>query len=208
MKLKDYSVSDLTELIGSKAPAPGGGAAAALVGAAGISLSEMVCSLTEQSRAFEESKERMTALREECAGLRAAFLAAMDADAQAFASMEAVFAMPKGTDEEKAVRTAAMQDALRICAVPPMDLMQLSLKALRMTDQLVGKTTRAAVSDLGVAAVSLFAAVKGAWLNVLININHMKDTAFAQEYRLQGETLLRDADRLSRRIYKRVVSEL
>ncbi|MBQ7247964.1 MAG: cyclodeaminase/cyclohydrolase family protein [Lachnospiraceae bacterium] len=204
MEFKDYRIDDFLELLGSDAPAPGGGAAAALTGAIGMTLSEMVCSLTVTNPKFADQKEQTESWKQECRQLAARLLAAMDRDAEAFESMGAVFRMPKNTEEEKNARRQAMQEALLICVKPPMELMKIAMEALELTAVLVGHTTRAAISDLGVAAVNLYATVKGAWLNVLININSMKDTALAGRYRAEGEELLMRAQELSDDIFDKV----
>lgn len=206
MGFKDQKIEDFLELLGSDAPAPGGGAAAAVTGALGMALSEMVCSLTMANEKFAGQREQVGDWKRKCRELAGSLVSSADRDAEAFSGMGAVFAMPRSTDEEKTARREAMQRALLTCVKPPMELMELAVGALELTAELVGNTTKAAVSDLGVAAVNLYAAARGAWLNVLININSMKDPELAAMYRGKGEELLSRAQALSDKIYNDVTA--
>ena len=111
------------------------------------------------------------------------FLDVMQRDTEAFNAVSAVFAMPKGTDEEKTARSQAMQQALQGCTRTPFEMMELSLEALRLTEGLVDRSNANAASDLGCAALHLGCAIQGAWLNVLINLGSIRDVAFAAQYR-------------------------
>ncbi|MCL2233296.1 MAG: cyclodeaminase/cyclohydrolase family protein [Treponema sp.] len=193
MLLIERSIKDFVQLLASDAPAPGGGSTAALQGALGISLTNMVGALTAGRAKYAEHADFVADLLKQAAKIQADFLAVIDEDTQAFNQVSAVFEMPKETDADKAARKEAMQAALKICTKPPLKMMELSLEALLLTSQAVGKTNTSAASDLGVAALSLKAAAQGAWLNVLINIGGINDTAFAEEYRKKGEAILEKA---------------
>ncbi|MEG1050289.1 MAG: cyclodeaminase/cyclohydrolase family protein, partial [Oscillospiraceae bacterium] len=108
-------------------------------------------------------------------------------------------------DDEKAARKQAMQQALKGSTKPPFEMMELSLRALELTDTMLGKSNQSAASDLGVSALSLKAAVQGAWLNVLINIGGINDDKFADEYRKKGEAILEKALPLADKIYAKVL---
>ena len=204
MLLADYSVKDFTKLLASDAPAPGGGAAAALNGAIGIALTSMVAALTVGRAKYAEHADFVAELSQTAARLQADFLAAMEEDARAFNEVGAVFRMPKETDAEKGARKEAMQAALKICTKPPYRMMELSLEALLLTQSAIGKTNSSAASDLGVAALSLKAAVQGAWLNILINIGGIGDAAFAAEYRAKGEGILEKALPVADAVYEEI----
>ena len=208
MELSELTVSSFANLLGSDAPAPGGGSAAALEGSLGAALASMVSALTLGRKKYEESQalaqegfDRGTALMNE-------LLVAMDHDTAVFNEFSAAMAMPKNTDEEKAVRRTAMQEALVKCTESPYHVMELCVQALELTDSLLGKTNASALSDLGVSALSLGAGLRGAWLNVLINIGGLKDPAIAERYRTAGKELLARGMALSEEIYRRVEAEL
>ena len=180
MKLVEMKVNEFVDLMASDEPAPGGGSAAALEGALGAALTAMVCALTVGKKKYADVQELAIESQKKGNELKAQFVDVIDRDTEAFNAVSAVFAMPKDTDEEKAARKAAMQEALKGCTA----------------------------SDLGCAALSLKAAIQGAWLNVLINIGGIQDQAFADEYRQKGQALLDKALPLADAIYQEVLESL
>ena len=205
MQLSELTVRGFADLLGSDAPAPGGGSAAALAGALGAALTAMVGSLTVGKKKYAEFDGLARETLEKARDLEHRFLDVMQRDTEAFNAVSAVFAMPKGTDEEKATRSQAMQQALQGCTRTPFEMMELSLEALRLTEGLVDRSNANAASDLGCAALHLGCAIQGAWLNVLINLGSIRDVAFAAQYRTRGQILLDEALPLSRRLYGRVL---
>lgn len=208
MKLADLQVTAFADLLGSDAPAPGGGSAAALEGALGAALTAMVCSLTVGKKKYADVQDLAIETKRKASALKARFLDVMDRDTEAFNVMSAAFAMPKVTDGEKAARSAAIQAALVGCTETPFEMMELALESLELTASVLGKTNASAASDLGVSALSVKAAVQGAWLNVLINIGTMKDKELAAGYRQKGEAILAKALPLADKIYDAVVAEM
>lgn len=208
MKLADQTVTSFVDLMASDAPAPGGGSAAALEGALGTALTAMVCALTQGKKKYAEYAELTAEVGGKAQTLKAQYVDVIDRDTEAFNAVSAVFAMPKDTDEEKAARSAAMQEALKGCTKTPFEMMELAAKALELTDSVVGRSNSSAASDLGCAALSLKAAIQGAWLNVLINIGGLKDQVFAGQYRAEGEALLKKALPLADSIYEKVLNSL
>ncbi len=208
MKLADMTVSGYVDLLASDAPAPGGGSAAALSGAQGIGLTAMVCALTVGKKKYEEFQELAADTQAKALALKSQFVDVIDRDTEAFNAVGDVFSMPKTTDEEKAARAAAMQAALQGCTKTPMEMMEFSLEGLKLTAAVLGKSNTNAASDLGVAALTLKAAVQGAWLNVLINLGGIKDETFVAEYRTKGEAILAEALPMADQIYTAVLESL
>jgi len=208
MKLTDMTIPAFAELLGSDAPAPGGGSSAALSGALGAALTTMVAALTAGKEKYQEHEALMQEILTEGAALRLQLVDVIDRDTEAFNAVSAVFTMPRDTDEQKEARKAAMQAALKGATKTPYEMMECSLKALELTEKALGRSNTNALSDLGVAALSLKAAIQGAWLNVLINIGGIRDEIFAAEYRMNGEAILAKALPLADKIYETVVSEL
>lgn len=202
------TLTAFTDLLASDAPAPGGGSTAALEGALGVALTHMVAGLTVGKSKYAEHQTLMEELLQKTGRIKNDFIDVIDRDTEAFNGVSAVFTMPKGTDEEKAARTAAMQAALKECTKTPYEMMTYALEALRLTRSAVGKSNASAASDLGVAALSLKAAVQGAWLNILINIGGIKDEAFVNEYRKNGEAILAEALPMADSIYADVLNSL
>lgn len=208
MKLAELHVSAFADLLASDAPAPGGGSAAALEGALGASLTAMVCALTVGKKKYADVQDLAAETQKKAENLKARFLDVMDRDTEAFNAVSAVFSMPKSTDEEKTARSAAMQEALKGCTKTPFEMMELAVESLELTASVLGKTNASAASDLGVSALSMKAAIQGAWLNVLINIGSFKDRELAGAYRAKGEALLARALPLADRIYETVLADM
>lgn len=208
MKLAELTTAGFADLLASDAPAPGGGSAAALEGALGTALTAMVCSLTVGKKKYAEHEELAKSVQARAADLKERFVDVMDRDTEAFNVVSAAFGMPKATDEEKAARSEAIQEGLKGCTKTPFEMMELAVEALELTASVLGKSNDSAASDLGVSALSLRAAIQGAWLNVLINIGSLKDAALAEDYRQRGEALLAKALPLADEIYSTVVSQM
>lgn len=211
MKLADMQVTQFCDVLASDAPAPGGGSTAALEGALGAALTAMVCGLTTVGKSREkyaEYQEFVLASQKKALDLKARFVDVMDRDTEAFNVVSAAFGMPKATDEEKAARSAAIQKGLEGCTRTPFEMMELAAETLELTAELLGKTNDSAASDLGVSALSMRAAIQGAWLNMLINIGSLKNKELAEDYRKKGEALLAKALPLADQIYQNVLSQM
>jgi len=208
MKLTEMTLPAFAELLGSDAPAPGGGSSAALSGALGAALTTMVAALTAGKEKFAAHEALIQEILTAGTALRVQLVDVIDRDTEAFNAVSAVFTMPRDTDEQKEARKAAMQAALKGATLTPYEMMECSVKALELTEKALGRSNPNALSDLGVAALSLKAAIQGAWLNVLINLGGIRDEAFVTEYRTNGEAILAKALPMADKIYETVVSEL
>ena len=199
---------EFVSVLASDAPAPGGGSAAALEGAIGAALTAMVCGLTKGKKKFAEFNDLAVEAEAKALALKDRFIDVMDRDTEAFNVVSAAFGMPKATDEEKAARSAAIQKGLEGCTATPFEMMEIAVETLELTGSILGKSNDSAASDLGVSALSLRAAIQGAWLNVLINIGSLKNKELAEDYRVKGEALLAKALPLADKIYAEVVTML
>ena len=208
MKLADLKVTEFIDLLASDAPAPGGGSAAALEGAIGAALTAMVCGLTKGKKKFAEFNDLAVEAEVKALALKDRFVDVMDRDTEAFNVVSAAFGMPKETDEEKAARSAAIQKGLEGCTATPFEMMEIAVETLELTDSILGKSNDSAASDLGVSALSLRAAIQGAWLNVLINIGSLKNKELAEDYRVKGEAMLAKALPLADKIYETVLAAM
>mgnify|MGYP002597233894 CR=1 FL=1 len=208
MKLADMTVTGFADTVASDAPAPGGGSCAALYGSIGAALTAMVGGLTQGRKKYAEYAEHAAEVEKKGNELKTRLLDVMDRDTEAFNVVSAAFGMPKATDEEKAARSAAIQEGLKGCTKTPFEMMELAAETLELTAELLGKTNDSAASDLGVSALSMRAAIQGAWLNVLINIGSLKNKELAEDYRKKGEALLAKALPLADQIYQNVLSQM
>ena len=204
MKLTEMTVSAYLDTMASDAPAPGGGSASALCGAQGAGLVTMVAGLTIGSKKYEDSRARCQEALDRGLPYVAALTAQIDRDTEAFNLVSAAFKMPKNTDEERSARSQAIQAGTLASTEAPLETMRLSLASLQNARTLLEGFNASAASDLGVAALDLLAAVKGAWLNVLITIGSLKDREKAESFRREGEAVLREAEALANGIYAEV----
>lgn len=200
MKLIELTVSDYLSDLASDSPAPGGGSAAALCGAQGAGLAAMVASFTIGRKKFAEFEENAIAVRDEELNLVEMLKAQIDKDTEAFNLVAAAFKMPKSTDEEKQARSAAIQAGTLVSTEVPFETMVLALEALKTAEKLLSGFNDGAASDLGVAAWNLLTCVKGAWLNVCINIGSLKDKEAAESFRVRGLALLKEAEEIAAKI--------
>ena len=206
MKLAEMTVTQFADVLASDAPAPGGGSTAALAGALGAALTAMVCRLTEDRKKYEEYQDYILEVKEKATALQAKFIDVMDRDTEAFMVISNAYGMPKATDEEKAVRSAAIQAGLVKSTETPMEMMELSAETIALTESLLGKFNTTSASDLGVGALTLRTAVQGAWLNVLINIGSLKDKELAESYRAKGQALVDRVVAAADRVYETVLT--
>ena len=208
MKLAEHTVNDFVNVLASDAPAPGGGSAAALIGAVGASLAAMVAGLTLGKEKYREFAAQTEVLQADGLRLQKRFLELIDQDTEAFNEVSAAYKLPKATEAEKDARRAAIEQALQNATRTPFAMMETAAECLQLVAGAVGKTNASAASDLGVAAYSLRAALHGAWLNVLINIGGIKDDAFVSQYKAAGQKLLVDSDIFAETISRQIIESL
>lgn len=205
MKLIEMTVQDFVSVLGSDAPAPGGGSASALAGSLGSALTMMVMNLTIGKKKYAEFDEENKEILVEITKLNEQLVQIIDRDTEAFDGVSAVFSMPKETEEDKEKRRAAMQAALKVATLVPYEMMGLMVDSIKVTQKAVGKSNTNAASDLGVSALNLKAGLQGAWLNVLINLSGVKDEAFVNEHKKAGEELLAVGCKLADEIYEEIL---
>ncbi|MBQ1306227.1 MAG: cyclodeaminase/cyclohydrolase family protein [Erysipelotrichales bacterium] len=208
MKLIDRTVREFTEELASNSPAPGGGSVAAIEGAYGAGLIAMVCELTLGNKKYAEHNERVTKIRGEALRLKNRFLEITDEDTEAFNLVSAAFGMPKSTDEEKALRREAIQNGLKQCCVPPAEVLEKCVAALKLAEELITGFNTSTASDLGTGAASLFAAAQGAYMNVWINAGSIKDEEYARAKKETSDALLKEAEGLYRDLLSKVYAEI
>ena len=178
MKLIERSARDLLVAFRSPSPTPGGGSAAALAGAVGVSLLSMVAGLPKSRAATEEDVERLRAAGARCAVLATELETLVDHDSDAYDLVVAAYKKPKGTDEEKAARSAGIQDAMRAAIATPLDMMRACAAAAEQGVVIARLGNPSAASDLRVGMELIGAALRGAKLNVEINLGSMKEPAY------------------------------
>jgi formiminotetrahydrofolate cyclodeaminase len=204
VNLIDLTMKDYLEVLQSDAPAPGGGSVSALAGAEGAALLLMVARLTLGKEKFAGDQEICTRGVEKAERLYEQLTAAIDADTEAFKKVSAAFKMPKETEEEKAARTAAIGAGTLESTKVPYGVMELCLSGLETAETMAGHSNPNTASDLGVAALNFDAGLRGAWLNVKINLPGIKDEALVKEFTRGGEEMIRKSEAVAQKVFREV----
>ncbi len=189
-RLADLTCAAFAAETASESPAPGGGSIAAYLGALGAALGTMVANLSAHKAGWDERWEQFSDYADRGQRLLDELLRLVDEDTAAFNRIMAVFALPKNTPEEKAARSAALQEATRYAAEVPLRTMRAAAKVFPLVRAMAEEGNPNSVSDAGVGALAARSAVLGARLNVRINAAGLKDRAAA-------EALTAEADRIA-----------
>ena len=186
MDMTMESCRRFVEVLASDAPAPGGGGAAALVGAIGTALGNMVGSLTVGKKKYADVQEEILDLKAKCDALQKELLDQVEADDKGFVPLAKAYGIPKDDPNRDTILEEATVTA---CAVP-MHIMELSCQAIEYISVFAAKGSRLAVSDAGCAAVCCKAALQAASLNVFINTKSLKNRETASELNRQANLML------------------
>ena len=199
MRFRDQTVDQFISLLASGEPTPGGGAAAAIAGSLGGALVAMVATLSEGRPKYAEHEALLAEAKAAGQELADRLLNLADEDANAFAGFGVAMKMPRDTDEEKAVRTAALQAAARAATDAPFKTVQACLEVAAMAEAMAGRSNKNASSDLEVAGLMSVAAARAAGANVYVNLPAMGDEALAKDLLARTEAIVDDVERLSSR---------
>lgn len=194
-RLIDMTCKGFAEETASESPAPGGGSISAYMGALGAALGTMVANLSSHKAGWDDRWEEFSDWAEQGQALLHELLHLVDEDTEAFNRIMAVFAMPKSTDEEKAARSAALQEATLYATQVPLRTMKAAVKVFPLVGAMASEGNPNSVSDAGVGALAARSAVLGACLNVKINAAGLKDRATADALVAEAETLAAEAVR-------------
>ena len=194
MKLVEQRVIDFVAATASKAPTPGGGAIAALTAATGAALAELVANLTVGKKGYETVQPEMEALQVKAEEIRKRMLELSQADADVFNIFMNALGLPKNTDEEKAARTAAIQQAYKDAAMVPFEIGELANQIFDLAELASRKGNQNLITDGIIAAINARAAVKSAFLNVRINLSGIKDESFVAELTSKMYAIEKDLD--------------
>ena len=207
-EIKDKSVQFFLDELASKAPTPGGGSAAAVMGATSAALTSMVCNLTIGKAEYARVESDMQSLLIQSESLRAKLTDLIKADVDVFNRLMACYRLPKQTDQEKKARTQEIQVALKEATDIPLNCARACAEAIAMSREAAKNGNINAVSDAGVAVMSGYAGLKSAALNVYINVRGIKDKAFVDSRLADLEQILLSADVATEEIYQGVKNKL
>jgi methenyltetrahydrofolate cyclohydrolase len=189
MKLTEKPLSQLLADFQSSAPTPGGGSASALTGALGASLLTMVAGIPKPAAESQPELDRLAAAGARCREIAGRLEALVDGDADAYDRVMSAYKLPKSSDEEKAARSTAIQEAVKGATETPLQVMRLCVEAVGHGAEVAALGNRNASSDVQVAMELLAAGLRGAKLNVEINLPGLKDADYAQQARQEAERL-------------------
>ncbi len=208
MEIKDKSIEVFLDELAGKAATPGGGSAAAVMGAQSAALTSMVCNLTIGKPKYAEVETQMQELLAKSENLRQTLIGMIKADVDVFDRLMACYGMAKETDAEKAERSAAIQSVLKEATEVPLACAKACAEAIALSRIAAENGNLGVISDAGVAVMAGYAGLKSAALNVYINAGSLKDREFAEVKLAELTEILGNADVSTEEIYQLVKNKL
>jgi len=196
MLLVDKTLREFTEVLASKAPTPGGGGGAAAGSALGMALGSMVANLTVGKKGYEEYQDEIYRILGEAKVIQDRLLDAVDADAAGYGKLNAVYKMPKGPERDEAME----RESKNACAVP-IQICELSLRAIKLHQRLVTSGNKMAISDVTCGVLFCEAALVSGMLNVKINLNSIKDQEYVKETDAKVNAMVEEGKKITKEVY-------
>lgn len=206
--LVEKSCKDFVEVLASKEPVPGGGGAAALVGSIGMALGNMVGNLTVGKKKYADVEPEVLQIMDKAEKLQQDLLDMVDGDAAVFSKVSDVYKMPKGSENEIKAREEAMETALKEACSVPLQIIKTCAEAIKLQVRLGEIGSIMAISDVGVGVLCLKAAIISGKLNVIINLNGIRDEDFVAKVNGEMEQLMSEAVELADKTYEKVEQRL
>ena len=208
MSMLDKSCKDFVEVLASKAAVPGGGGAAAMGGAIGMALSNMVGNLTVGKKKYADVEGEVKELLGKGDKIIAELEDLVDKDAEVFEPLSKAYGLPKNTPEEAKYKAETMENCCKVACSVPMEIMRKAYEGIKIHNRMGQIGTMIAISDVGCGVVFLKAALIAGRLNVIINLNAIKDSGFVAQTRAEMDGLLEKGTRLADETLDLVVSKL
>lgn len=207
-RIKDTAVEPFLDALASQAATPGGGSAAAIIGAMGAALVSMVCNLTIGKKKYAEVEGEMKDVLAKSEALRLKLTGMIEDDVKAFDAVMAAYGMAKETDAEKGVREKAIQAALKQATDVPLRCCQAAREVIDLAAIASDKGNLNVISDAGVAVLAAYAALRSAALNVFTNARMITDKTFAEAKLKELNALLAGAESATEKAYGVVKGKL
>lgn len=205
---QEQQLQTFLDQLASKASTPGGGSAAAIMGAMGAALVSMVANLTVGKQKYQDVEEEMQGFLERSEDMRSRLTGMIQADVDVFDKVMAAYGMARETEAEKEARSGAIQVALKEATDVPLACAQLCADVIELCRPVAEKGNLNVISDAGVAVLAAHAALRSAALNVYINIGGIRDQEFVQDRRDKLEFVLSGAGVATETVYELVKSKL
>ena len=206
--IKDMNVQNFLDQLASQASTPGGGSAAAIMGAMGAALVSMVCNLTIGKKNYAAVEGDLKQVLQQSEALRQRLTGMVADDIRVFNQVMGAYGMPKDTDEQKSSRGSAIQDALKEATVVPLACAKACAEVIDLSRVAAEKGNLNVISDAGVAVMAAYGALKSAALNVYINVGNIKDQDFANAMKTELESTLGRCETAAQEIFALVKSKL
>ncbi len=206
--LASLTLKQFAEKAASEAPAPGGGSVSAYVGALGAAMGTMVANLSSHKRGWDDRWEQFSEWAERGQGIMEGLLALVDEDTAAFNRIMEAFSMPKDSPEEVQARKEAIAQATRIAAQVPLEIARKASEVFELCKVMVEKGNPNSITDAGVGALCARAAVRGASMNVRVNLMDFEDSAFVHKCFEELEKLENEAEKAESMITEKVMAHI
>lgn len=205
MKLTERTCKEFADLLASKEAVPGGGGAAALVGALGVALNSMVANFSIGKKKFIDIEDKHRDIINRGYELKDELIELIDRDAENFLPLSKAYGIKATTDEEKAEKEEVLQSALKVACSAPVRMVECIYESILLHEELVEISSKLIISDVGVGVQCLKAALYSAQLNVVININSIKDEEYTSEVREKTVAMVEKGSKIADEVYKKVI---
>jgi formiminotetrahydrofolate cyclodeaminase len=194
--VKEQTVEEFLSAVAAATPTPGGGSVAALAGALSVALSRMVAGLARGKIGYEAVQDDLARIEERAVPIQERLRLLVDEDSASYQLVVSAMRMPKTTEGEKAARVEAMQAAYRQATKVPLETVERGVEAIELAKEAAEKGNRSAFTDCGVAVLLAEAAIRGASLNVRVNLASIRDESFRSSVEEKLDALLARAQSL------------
>lgn len=208
MKLSQCTCEEFAAKLASKEPVPGGGGVAALAGSLGAALASMVANYSIGKKKFLGMEAKHQEIIDKSCDLMNKLMALIDEDAENFAPLSKAYGMPSATEEEKAEKEKVLQQCLLVAASGPVKMVEYVYDAIKIQEELVDISTKIIISDVGCAVQMLKAALYSANLNVIVNMNSIKDEKYVAETSAKCNKMVAEGTQIADKVYNKVVEVL
>ncbi|MDD4678698.1 MAG: cyclodeaminase/cyclohydrolase family protein [Tissierellia bacterium] len=198
--MKNMTINEFAKIVASDSPVPGGGSIAALCGALGAALAEMVANLTVTKKKYADSKEEMTDIISKASQLRDKLLNYIEEDSLAYNKVMEAYKLPKETEEEKCIRRDRIQEGLKVAASVPLKVAETSFEIFPLAEAVVLRGNVSSVTDALVGAMMARTGVLSAVLNIRINLDSIKDDEFVKALKEKADILEEKTNRFEKEI--------
>ena len=205
MKLTERTCKEFADLLASKEAVPGGGGAAALVGALGVALNSMVANFSIGKKKFIDIEDKHRDIINRGYELKDELIELIDRDAENFLPLSKAYGIKASTDEEKAKKEEVLQSALKVACSAPVRMVECIYESILLHEELVEISSKLIISDVGVGVQCLKAALYSAQLNVVINVNSIKDEEYTSEVREKTVAMVEKGSEIADEVYKKVI---